>query len=138
MVRKAEKVMNLNRNLKSIENKNLKRLFTGTKEGRTINAISDADKKNIANDIVDRMSNLRDNPLLLQVENERRKIERQLKLTEKKNKASVAESPKKPKKEEDCIYIRNKWCSFPSLFYLYHSERMEAEPVPTRNMAQQR
>jgi hypothetical protein len=59
-------VLNLNKNLKSIENKNLKRLFTG-REGKTINAMSELDKKNIATDIVERMSNLRDNPLLLQI-----------------------------------------------------------------------
>jgi len=43
------------------------------------------------------MTNLRDNPLLLQIESERRKVERQMKLAEKQTKSSQI-SPKKYKK----------------------------------------
>jgi hypothetical protein len=50
--------MNINRNIKMAENKNIKRLFA-VKDARAINAISEFDKRNIAEDIVDRMSNLR-------------------------------------------------------------------------------
>ena len=32
-----------------------------------INAMNESDKKNVASDIVERMTNLKDNPLLLQV-----------------------------------------------------------------------
>lgn len=47
IVKKAEKVMNLNKNLKMIENKNIKRLFS-VKDYKAINAISEYDKKSIA------------------------------------------------------------------------------------------
>lgn len=39
IVKKAEKVMNLNKNLKMIENKNIKRLFS-VRDYKAINAIS--------------------------------------------------------------------------------------------------
>ena len=54
------------------------------------------------------MSNLRENPLLLQIESERRKIERQLKLSARRAKASENPSPaKKYKKEDQLILIRD-------------------------------
>jgi hypothetical protein len=72
IVKKAERVLSINRNVKITENKNLKRLFAATT--RNINAISELDKRSIAEDIVSKMSNLRENPLLLQIESERRKL----------------------------------------------------------------
>lgn len=39
IVKKAEKVMSINKNLKSIENRNIKRLFAG-KDSRGVNALS--------------------------------------------------------------------------------------------------
>ena len=56
----------MNKNTKLTENKNIKRLFS-SKECKAISAMNDIDKKTIASDIVERMSNMRDNPLLLQV-----------------------------------------------------------------------
>lgn len=122
MVRKAERVININKNLKSIESKNLKRLFS-TKEGRTICTLSEADKKSIANDIVERMANLKDNPLLLHVESQRRQMERQMKQTAKKGKVVSSDPQKNYNKEEECILIKNKWySSFQVYFYLSGSE----------------
>ena len=66
IVKKAEKVVSMNKNTKLTENKNIKRLFS-SKECKAISAMNDIDKKTIASDIVERMSNMRDNPLLLQV-----------------------------------------------------------------------
>lgn len=72
IVKKAEKVLQMNQQLKTIESKNLKRFFS-SRDSKSIAIISEYEKKNIASEIVDRMSNLKDNPLLLQIENERRK-----------------------------------------------------------------
>ena len=47
IVKKAEKVSSLNKNLKLIEHKNIKRLFS-VKDYKAINAISEIDKKSIA------------------------------------------------------------------------------------------
>ena len=73
IVKKAEKVMSMNKNSKVMENRNLKRLFAH-REVRGTNAMSEIDKRTIASDIVERMSNLKDNPLLIQIEGERRKM----------------------------------------------------------------
>ena len=52
------------------------------------------------------MTNMRDNPLLLQIESERRKMERNLKLAESKR--PKVESPNKRIKKEDFnIMIKN-------------------------------
>jgi len=68
--------------------------------------MSELDKKTIAEDIIERMSDLKSNPLLLQIEGERRKMERQMKLINRKPK--IGDSPnRKYKKEDELILIKN-------------------------------
>jgi hypothetical protein len=58
--------MALNQNTRVVQSKSIKRLFT-SKDCKAIGAMSESDKRTIASDIVDRMTNLKDNPLLLQI-----------------------------------------------------------------------
>lgn len=51
IIKKAERVLSINKNVKLTENKNLKRLFAPSAP-RNLNAISEIDKKSIAEDIV--------------------------------------------------------------------------------------
>jgi hypothetical protein len=104
ILKKAERVLHINRNVKITENKNLKRLFAPCTT-RPVNAISEFDRKSIAEDIVEKMSNLRENPLLLQIESERRKLERQLKLSSRKRKLNDSPSPNKRYKKEDLAIL---------------------------------
>ena len=105
VVRKAEKVLNINRNTKLVENRSIKRIFA-SRDCKGITALSEMDKRTIASGIVDKMTNMRDNPLLLQIEHERQKVERQLKLAERRQRP-IGDVPRKYKKEDEHILIRN-------------------------------
>ena len=79
----------------------MKRLFLGRKSEGLANQVC----RNIAEDIVERMSHIGENPLLGQIESERRRLERRTKV--EKQKVREKGDRKNGGKGDQLILIRN-------------------------------